>query len=85
MPGGGKCGAAVEAKPADKKDQRTRRCKNGTVALNAIGTPVGSEAAALGEQTVIVARDGRTSGPRLYIILYSLLEGVKVATKSFVF
>ena len=37
-----------------------------------IGRAVGSEAAARGEQTVIVARDGRTSGPRLQAALGTL-------------
>src|SRR5690554_7518360 len=33
--------------------------------VEAIGRAIGSEAAARGESTVVVARDGRLSGPRL--------------------
>ncbi|GGC74631.1 phosphomannomutase/phosphoglucomutase [Vreelandella lutescens] len=41
-----------------------------------IGHAVGSEAAARGEHTVIVARDGRTSGPRLQA---ALIRGLRAA------
>ncbi|WP_422102812.1 phosphomannomutase/phosphoglucomutase [Vreelandella sp.] len=41
-----------------------------------IGRAVGSEAAARGEHTVIVARDGRTSGPRLQA---ALIRGLQAA------
>ena len=44
-----------------------------------IGRAVGSEAAARGEQTVIVARDGRTSGPRLQA---ALIRGLQSAGRD---
>ena len=44
-----------------------------------IGRAVGSEAAARGEQTVIVARDGRTSGPRLQA---ALIRGLQAAGRD---
>ena len=44
-----------------------------------IGRAVGSEAAVRGEQTVIVARDGRTSGPRLQT---ALIRGLQAAGRD---
>ena len=44
-----------------------------------IGRAVGSEAAVRGEQTVIVARDGRTSGPRLQA---ALIRGLQAAGRD---
>ncbi|WP_404376688.1 phosphomannomutase/phosphoglucomutase [Vreelandella aquamarina] len=44
-----------------------------------IGRAVGSEAAERGEQTVVVARDGRTSGPRLQA---ALIRGLQAAGRD---
>ncbi|MFW6346413.1 MAG: phosphomannomutase/phosphoglucomutase, partial [Halomonas sp.] len=47
--------------------------------VEAIGRAIGSEAAARGESTVVVARDGRLSGPRLQA---ALIRGLNAAGRD---